>query len=62
MAENEEHLDDSEKGIETNWLKTQFSKNEDHKIWSHYFMAKKWLKSENKSRFYFLELQNHCGW
>ena len=24
------------------WLKTQHSKNEDHGIWSHYFMAYRW--------------------
>ena len=29
---------------------------------SHYFMANRWWKSGNSDRFYFLELQNHCGW
>ena len=24
------------------WLKTQHSKNEDHGIWSHHFMANRW--------------------
>ena len=27
------------------WLKTQYSKNEDHGIWSHYFMANRWGNS-----------------
>ena len=38
MAESEEEL----KGLlmkVKNWLKTQRSKNEDHGIWSHHFMA-----------------------
>ena len=25
-------------------------------------MAKRWGKCENSGRFYFLGLQNHCGW
>ena len=25
-----------------NWIKTQHSKNENHGIWSHHFMANKW--------------------
>ena len=28
----------------------------------HYFMANRWGKSGNSGRFYFLGLQNHCGW
>ena len=42
--------------------KTQYSKNEDHGIWSHHFMANRWEKSGNSDRFYFLRLQNHCRW
>ena len=41
------------------WLKTQHSKNKDHGIWSHHFMANRW---GNNGRFYFLGLQNHCRW
>ena len=41
-------------------LKTQHSKNYDHGIWSHHFIANRWEKSGN--RFYFLGLQNHCRW
>ena len=43
------------------WLKTQHSKNEDHGIWSHYFMGNKRGKCGNSVRFYFLGLQNHCS-
>ena len=56
-AENEEELksllmkvkEDSEKS----WLKTQYSENEDHGIWSHHFMANRWGNSGNSDRFYF---------
>ena len=40
----------------------QHSKNYNHGIWSHHFMANRWGKSRNSDRFYFLGLQNHCGW
>ena len=53
MAESEE---ESEKGD----LKS--SKNKDHGIWSHHFMANRWVNNENSERFYFLGLQNHCRW
>ena len=43
-------------------LKTQHSINKDHCIWSHHFLANRWGKSGNSGRFYFLRLQNHCGW
>ena len=61
MVENEEPLDEGKRGEWKGWLKTQLSKNEDLDIWFHHFMANKWRKSENNSRFYFLGLQNHCG-
>ena len=65
LAESEEELksllmkvkEDSEKA----GLK-QYSKNYDHGIWSHHFMANRWVKSGNADRFYFLGLQNQCGW
>ena len=44
------------------WLKTQHSKNLDHDIWSHNFMANRWGKNGNTERIYFLGLQNHCRW
>ena len=65
-AESEEELksllmkvkEESEKA----GLKTQHSKNEDLSIWSHHFMVNRWEKRGNSDRFYFLGLQNHCGW
>ena len=44
------------------WLKTQHSKNEDHGIWSHQFMANRWGDSGNSGWLYFGGLQNHCSW
>ena len=38
------------------------SKNEDHSIWSDPFMANRWGNNGNSDRFYFLGLQNHCGY
>ena len=65
-AESEEELksilmkvkEESEKA----GLKTQHSKNEDHGIWSHHFMANRWGNNENSVRLYILGLQNHCKW
>ena len=45
-----------------NWLKTQHSKNEDHGIQSHYFVANRWGNNGNSERLYFLGLQNHFRW
>ena len=42
---------------EKSWLKTQHSKNEDHSIWFHHFMANRWGNNGNSDRFYFLGLQ-----
>ena len=47
---------------EKNWLKTQHSKNEDHGIQFHHFMANRWGNNGNSDRLYFLGLQNHCKW
>ena len=47
---------------ENSWLKTQHSKNEDHGIRFHHFMANRWGISGNSERLYFLGLQNHCIW
>ena len=44
------------------WLKTQHSKNKDHGIQSHHFMANRWGNSGNSERLYFLGLQNHWRW
>ena len=43
-------------------LKTQHSKNEDHGIQSHHFMANRWGNNGNSERLYYLGLQNHCRW
>ena len=66
MAESEEELksllmkvkEESKKS----WLKTQHSKNKDHGLWSHHFMAKRWGNCGNSDRVYFLGPQNHCRW
>ena len=34
------------------WLKNQHSKNEDHGIWSHHFMANRWGNSGNSDRLF----------
>ena len=39
-----EPLDESERGEWKSWLKTQHSKNEDHGIRSHHYMANRWGK------------------
>ena len=57
-----EPLDQSERGEWKSWLKTQHSKNEDHGIQSHHFMANRWGNNGNSDRRYFLGLQNHCRW
>ena len=38
---------------EKSWLKTQHSKNEDHGIQSHHFMANRWGNNANSDRLYF---------
>ena len=61
MAESEEELRSLFEESEKSWLKTQHSKNKDHGIPAHHFMAsrrgkwKQWLIS-------FHGLQNHCRW
>ena len=49
-----ESLDESERGEWKSWLKTQYSKNEDHGIRSHHFMANRWGNNGNNDRLYFL--------
>ena len=55
-----DHLVESERGEIKSWLKTQHSKNEDHGIQSHHFMANRWGNNGNSDRLDFLGLQNHC--
>ena len=64
MAESEEELKSLLMRLKEESEKAGFKlniKNQDHGIWSHYFMANRWAKSGNSDRFYFLGLQNHCG-
>ena len=59
MAENEEPLDESERGERKGWLKAQHSENEDHGIQSHHFMGSRWGNSENSDILYFWGLQKY---
>ena len=54
---NKEPLD--LRGEWKSWLKTQHTKNKDHDIWSHHFMANRRGNNGNSDRFYFLGFQNH---
>ena len=47
-------LDESEREEWKSWLEMQHSKNKDHGIWSHHFMANRWGKSGSSDRVYFL--------
>ena len=44
------------------WPNTQHSKNKDHDIQFHHFIANRWGNNGNSDRRYFLRLQNHCRW
>ena len=56
-----EFLDESERGVWRAWLKTPHSKNKDHDIQSHHFMANIWGNNGNRDKLYLLGLQNHCS-
>ena len=63
MAENEEELKSLLMKVKEelkSWLKIQHSKNEDHGIRAHHFMANKWGEIGNSDRLYFLGLPDHC--
>ena len=66
MAESEEELNSLlmkvKEESEKNWLKAQHSENEDHGIWSHYFMGNRWGNGGNSVRLNFFGLQDHCRW
>ena len=53
-----EPLDEGERGKWKSWLKTQHSKNQDHGIQSHHFMANSRGNNGHGDRLYFLGLQN----
>ena len=61
---NKEPPDEGERGEWKSWLKTQHSKNEDHGIWSHHFMANGWGKMETVTDFIFLgsKITMHGDW
>ena len=52
MVESEEELK-SKRRKRKSWLKTQHSKDEDHGIWSHHFMANRWGNNGNSDRLFF---------
>ena len=54
QRKTKEPLDESERGEWKSWLKTQHSKNEDHGIQSHHFVASRWGNNGNSDRLYFL--------
>ena len=66
MAESKEELKNLLMNMkvenEKSGLKLNIRKNQDHGIQSHHFMSNRWGKCRNSDRFYFLGLQNHCGW
>ena len=45
---------------EKSWLKAQHSRNKNHGIWSHHFIANGWRNNQNNDILYFLGLQNDC--
>ena len=47
-----ESLDESEGGEGKSWLKTQYSKSEDHGIQSHHSMANRWRNNRNSDRLF----------
>ena len=56
MAECEEELKSLLRKVkeesEKNWLKAQYSENEDHDIPSHHFMANRWGNNRNHERLF----------
>ena len=65
MAESEEELKNLlmrvKEESENAALKLNSQKT-NHAIWSHHIMANRRGNSGDSDRFYFLGLQNHCGW
>ena len=61
MAGSEEELKSLSMGSSEKLAWNPTSKNSDHGIWSHDFMANRRRKSRSSNRFYLLGLQNHCG-
>ena len=66
MAESEEELNSLLKKVKEETEKAglilQHSKNKDHGIRSHHFMANRLGNNGKSERLYFPGLQNHCRW
>ena len=64
MAESEEELKSLLMKVKEENEKAglKHSKNEDHSIQSHHFMANRWGNNANSDRLYFGGLQNDCRW
>ena len=66
MAESEEELNSLlmkvKRRVKQSWLKSQHSRNENHDIRSHHFMADRWENNGKNDRVYFSGLQNHYRW
>ena len=62
MAESKEELKSLLMRVKEESEKTQHSKDEDHGIQSHHFIANRWRNNGNSDRLYFLGLPNHCRW
>ena len=60
MTESEEELKSLLMRVKEESEKTQHSKDEDHGIQSHHFIANRWRNNGNSERLCFLGLQNHC--
>ena len=60
MAESEEELNSLlmkvKRRVKQSWLKSQHSRNENHDIRSHHFMADRWENNGKNDRLYFLGL------
>ena len=61
MAESKEELKNLLLKVKK-LVKTQYSKSNDHGIWSQDFMANRWGNNGNSVRLYFSGLQNHYRW
>ena len=64
MGESEEELKSLLMKVKEESEKTglkQYLKNEDHSIWSHYFMANRWGNNGKSDRLYFFQLQIDCS-
>ena len=65
MAESEEELSSLlmkvMRRVKQSWLKSQHSRNENHGIRSHHFMADRWENNGKNVRLYFLGLQSDCS-